>query len=188
MAVVDNKYKFIYIFVGSYGRESDLTKSASIGKRLDEGSLNLPRPEPINANTKSLPYVFIADEAFGLTTNVMCPYGGKNLTVSSRLYNYRHCRARRCVECAFGILSNKWRIFHKVMACDVKLAVNIVKVCCALHNFVRDRDGVRFKDTLEISELFDGEVVEPPTRGRKAAYKYRYKFAEYFSSPSGALP
>lgn len=191
MAVVDSQYKFIYIDVGSYGREADPTifSQTSFGQKLYEGSLNLPRREPTNANTPPLPYVFIADEAFGLTTNLMRPYGRKNLTVRSRIYNCQHCRARRCVECAFGILSNKWRIFHKAMACDLKLAVRIVKVCCALHNFVRDRDGVRFEDTLEISGLFDNEVVEPHQRvGRTTAYKIRDCFAEYFSTPSGALP
>lgn len=142
----------------------------------------MPSPESISANIPPLPYVFVADEAFGLTINLMRPYGGKNLTVRSRIYNYRHRRARRRVECAFGILSNKWRIFHKAMACDVKLAVNIVKVCCALHNFVRNRDGVRFEDTLEISGLFDNDVVDPPARGRPTAYKYRVLFKSFWCS------
>ncbi|KAJ8874839.1 hypothetical protein PR048_022728 [Dryococelus australis] len=54
-----------------------------------------------------LPHVFIADEDFGLTTHLMRPYNSNKVTVRSRVYNYRHCRARRCVECAFGMLSGK---------------------------------------------------------------------------------
>lgn len=73
------------------------------------------------------------------------------------------------------------------MACDVKLATSIVKVCCALHNFVRDRDGIRFEDTLEITGMFNNDVVATPVRGRPTAYMYRDKFAQYFSSPSGSL-
>jgi hypothetical protein len=52
------------------------------------------------------------------------------------------------VVCAFGIMCNKWRIFHRTIVvypdfCDV-----IVKTCCILHNFIRQRDGFQFQDTL----------------------------------------
>ena len=52
------------------------------------------------------------------------------------------------LECAFGIVCNKWRIFHCAIDvcpdfCDV-----IVKTCCILHHFVRQRDGFQFQDTL----------------------------------------
>nr|CAH7767050.1 unnamed protein product [Callosobruchus chinensis] len=53
------------------------------------------------------------DEAFGISKNLMRAYPGSNLTVPKRIFNYRLCRARRYVECSFGILSNKWRIFHR---------------------------------------------------------------------------
>lgn len=29
----------------------------------------------------------------------------------------------------------------------------VIKACCALHNYIRDRDGVRFQDTLQITGL-----------------------------------
>jgi hypothetical protein len=49
---------------------------------------------------------------------------------------------------AFGILCNKWMISDHAIdvypeSCDV-----IVQTCCMLHNFVRQRDGFRFQDTL----------------------------------------
>jgi hypothetical protein len=52
------------------------------------------------------------------------------------------------VACAFGILCNKLRIFHRVIDvypdfCDV-----IVKTCCILHNLVRQGDDFQFQDTL----------------------------------------
>ena len=52
------------------------------------------------------------------------------------------------MECAFGIVCNKWRIFHCATDvcpdfCDV-----IVKTWCILHNFVRQRDRFQFQDTL----------------------------------------
>jgi hypothetical protein len=52
------------------------------------------------------------------------------------------------VECAFDIVSNKWRVFHfsidvRPDFCDVT-----VKTRCTVHNFVRQRDGFQFQDTL----------------------------------------
>lgn len=31
---------------------------------------------------------------------------------------------------------------------DFQLAVDIVKACCIIYNFVRDRDGIQFQDTF----------------------------------------
>jgi hypothetical protein len=52
------------------------------------------------------------------------------------------------VECAFGILANNWRNFHRPLDvtpqfCDIR-----VKGCCVLHNFVRRNDGFQLEDTL----------------------------------------
>ena len=52
------------------------------------------------------------------------------------------------VECAFDIVSNKWRVFHfsidvRPDFCDVT-----VKTRCTVHNFVRQRDGFQVQDTL----------------------------------------
>jgi hypothetical protein len=52
------------------------------------------------------------------------------------------------VECAFGIVCNKWRIFHRVIDVCVDFCNVIVKTCCILHNFVCQRDGIQFQDTL----------------------------------------
>lgn len=78
-------------------------------------------------NTKLVAdYVFVGDEAFGLSQHVLrSPYGGRNLTKNKHIFNYRLYRARRYVECAFGILSNKWRLFHQPINVTSKLAVDI---------------------------------------------------------------
>jgi len=53
-------------------------------------------------------------------------------------------------------LSNKWRIFQRPLNISPDFAVDIVKACVVLHNFVRERDGYKFEDTLTITGL---EVV-----------------------------
>ena len=46
----------------------------------------------------------------------MKPYPGTHRKESQeRTYNYRHCRARRVVENAFGILSVVFRVLRKPM-------------------------------------------------------------------------
>jgi hypothetical protein len=59
------------------------------------------------------------------------------------VYNYRLCRARRYVECAFGILSSKWRIFQRPLNVSP-----IVNACVVLYNFVRETDGYKVEDAI----------------------------------------
>ena len=98
---------------------------------------------------------------------------------------YRLCRARRYVECAFGILSNKWRIFQRPLNVSPEFAVVIAKACVVLHNFVRERDGYKFEDSLTVTGLEDvpdGQSV----RGGKTANNVRNKVADYFLKDAGA--
>lgn len=187
LAIADSNYCFTYIDVGSYGKESDLTvfRNSTFFKKMEDNTLNIPKPE-IVAGTP-LPFVFVGDEAFGLTNNLMRPYPAKSLTRKRRIFNYRLSRARGKIECSFGILSNKWRIFHRPMNVFEETATAIIKACCALHNFVRVRDGFKFEDTLTVTGLHDTENTEQEIRGRKSAYKYREAFADYFCSSVGSV-
>ncbi|XP_050066448.1 uncharacterized protein LOC126555590 [Aphis gossypii] len=106
MAVVDANLSFITIDVGAYGKESDSSvfKQSIFGKKLYAQQLNIPKPAclPYIENSAK-PYVFLADEAFRLHTNLLRPYPGRGLTNERRVFNYRLSRARRTVECAFGV-------------------------------------------------------------------------------------
>jgi len=83
------------------------------------------------------------------------------------------------VECAYGILSNKWRIFQRSLNVSPDFAVDIVKACVVLHNFVRERDGYKSEDALRVTGLEDvpdGQSV----RGGLTANSVRNKVADYF--------
>lgn len=194
LAVSDAKFNFTAIDVGAFGREGDssIFKNSIFYQRVKNGTLEIPedRPLPLPQNatsetTNALPLVLLGDEAFGLTRQVMRPYPNKNLTAEKRIYNYRHCRARRVVECSFGILSNKWRVLHSCILVDIDFATTIVQSCCVLHNFVKKRDGYIFEDTLncELETLSDQVVVG----GRSSGIEIRDMFSAYFNGP-GALP
>ena len=108
-----------------------------------------------------------------------------HLIENKRILNYRLSRARRLMECSFGILANKWHIFHRPLNVELSLTEDIIKVCCVLHNFVRDRDGVQIEDTFTVGGLFDMESAAGPSS--RPASHLRDKLADYFVSDQGAL-
>lgn len=182
LAVCDANYCFVYVDIGSYGKSSDsaIFQNSDFYKKMIDNELNIPNPKPIlNTDNTPLPHVSIGDEAFGIISNVMCPYGGQQLTQLKKIFNYRLSRARRCIECSFGIMINKWRIFHRPIDVNIEFAENIIKACTVLHNYVRVRDGYRYEDTLYDSSLQSINIGNLP-RGSLCARTAREKFANYF--------
>lgn len=141
MAIVNANYEFIMCDFGINGRISDggVLEYTNFYKRLKNGKLSLPAPKkPINSE-KSLPFVFVADEAFTLRTDFLKPFGRKDLNNEKKIFNYRLSRARCKVENAFGILSNRFRIFHTAISVNLKAIDSIVMAACVLHNYLRRR-------------------------------------------------
>lgn len=187
MAVVDADYCFITIDVGAYGKDSDSTifKECPFGKKLYSEQLNLPAPTCLpNTNNSPQPYVIIGDEAFGLHRNLLRPYPGEGLTLKRKIFNYHLSRARRYVECAFGILANKWRVLHSAILVEPNFADDVVKACCILHNYVRRRDGYKFEDSLS-NNLEDFQNRN--SGARQQGIEIREYFSEYFMN-SGSVP
>lgn len=189
LAVVDSNYRFTYIHVGLFGKNSESTilKNSSLWNKLQNNSFNIPSPNFIIAINISILYAFVGDEVFGLSTNVLRPYAEKYLQDFKRTFNYRLSRARRYVECSFGILSNKWRIFHRPIDVNVEFAIDIVKCCCVLNNFVHDRDGYKFEDTLTIIGMEDLEY-DNNLYVNRSVNRYRDALANYFVSEHGKIP
>lgn len=79
----------------------------------------------------------MADEAFGMSKNLMRPYGGKMLPYEKKIFNYCLTLAPRYVERTFKI----------------DFAENILKVICVLYNYVRIRDGFKYEDTFYTAPL-----------------------------------
>lgn len=110
-AIFYDKYEFIYLDIGRNGRNSDgdVFDRTEFRRCLASGELHLPLKEE---NVDGLMFVFVADEAFPLLNNILNPFPMRNLTQTQKIYNCRVSRARRVVENAFGIMSNRFRIFH----------------------------------------------------------------------------
>lgn len=190
MAIADSKYRFIYVDVGSYGKECDSTifNKCKLWKAIENGTVAIPEDKCLpGTECPKVPFFFIGDEGFALHENLLRPYGGTHLTGDKWVFNYRLCRARRFAECTFGIFSNKWRIFHRPINLKPDYAVLIVKACVVLHNFVRDRDGIVIEDTTTIVGLQDLQGSHN-VRGGLSANNVRNTLCKYFLTDIGAVP
>ena len=81
--------------------DSTIFKRSTLWTSIQTNMLELPSERPLSGTeAPNVPYFFV-DEGFALNRNLLRPFGGYNLSVKKRVYNYRLCRARRYVECAF---------------------------------------------------------------------------------------
>jgi hypothetical protein len=208
MAVCDAKYRFIYVDIGSYGRDNDAAVfgRSELYKQLDQDRLNAPQPSVVGGHT--LPYVLVGDEIFPLKTWLMKPYPGKKLTEQQAIYNYRLSRARRTIENTFGIMSARWRIFRRPINANLDLIDSIVKACVVLHNYLLLTDNAKYLPTgFADSFTNSGQLVEGGWRSTENsgtaidqlahqgshnmgnnAKLVREKFCAYVNSLQGSVP
>lgn len=159
---------------------------------MTENALHLPILSPLSEHSNTnVPFVIVGDEGFALDDCLLRPNGGAHLDRVKRIFNYRLNRARRYVECAFGILSNKLRIFHIPLDLHIETAICVVKACTVLHNFVRQKDGFDFESTQTEQEIncFPNIILSAQSRrGGSSANSIRATFADYFVSEVGSVP
>lgn len=126
--------------IGDYGKNSDssIFKYCTFYRKLFKKELNIPENTLLpESNGSKFPFIIVGDEAFDLSQNVIRPYAGRHLSSKKNVFNYRLSRARHFIECTFGILSKKWRIFHRPLNVSEEFADDIIKSCIILHNFIR---------------------------------------------------
>lgn len=142
-AVSDADYKFLTIDVGGKGRQNDggTFAASSLFDCLESKTFNMPPNSVLPNSDVVVPNVLVADEAYPLKTYLLKPYAKNNLTPAKTYFNFRLSRARRSIECAFGILFAKWRILGKPIETSVDNAIIIIQCVCVLHNVVREFDG-----------------------------------------------
>ncbi|KAB0801951.1 hypothetical protein PPYR_04137, partial [Photinus pyralis] len=188
LAICDANYCFTYVDVGAFGKfaDSNVFVNSQFWKRYQKKLLNLPEDRYLPGTEKPMPFVIVGDDAFSLGPHLLRAYARKNLTHKKKIFNYRLTRARRYIECSFGILSNKWRIFHRPLNVSLRLSKKIIQSCSALHNYVCIRDGYAFHHTLTVKGFADVEHAIVETN--RSGFSVRDGFAKYFTSTEGAVP
>ena len=163
MAVCDANYCFTIIDLGQYGSNNDsgVLASSVMGEMFDNGEMNLPAPSKIyQSSDQDLPYFLLGDAIFPLKDWLMRSFPGAGATEEEKIYNYRHSRARRCIENAFGILSQRWRILLKPIKASVKNVENYTLASLALYNYLRLTENAKYIPTgFADSKDSDGNIV-----------------------------
>lgn len=202
MACSDADGNFIMIETGYAGRNSDggVFKASKMGRWLQRGGLDLPEPQalPFDEKEMKFPFYFVADEAFPLQKYLMRPFPKRTLNNRKRVYNYRLSRARRSVECSFGMMTNKFQVLLNAIVCKNEKSINsIIRSACILHNFIRKREGRIFTSTDLPTEGNIGETpvvinenneVQIDVSEVTTANCLRDYLSYYFLKPQAALP
>ena len=76
LALVDADYKFLWVNVGASGSSSDdqIFNHNKLKRRIENGTLGLPPPEPLGPGGPDLHYFLLGDGAFVLMPRMMKPY------------------------------------------------------------------------------------------------------------------
>ncbi|XP_049304029.1 putative nuclease HARBI1 [Bactrocera dorsalis] len=188
MAVVNANYEFLMVDVGKNGRASDagIFSDSLFFMSLKNNELKIPSKECPPGCDTALPYVFVADDAFPLTENVMKPFSPSSMIKDEIIFNYRLSRARGVVENTFGILSSRFRILLKTINLSPEKTTIIVLTCCHLHNFLRKKNDQVYANS-NLAGTTETEVLAPVNRTvirnhATNAKDIRSQFCKYFNS------
>ena len=162
LAVCDAKYCFTLLDIGGVGSTNDasILSESDIGRLFEESPSSFSVPSHSSHGHKTLPYVIVGDDIFPLKPWLMKPFSGRNVEECYRVFNYRLSRARRYIENAFGMLSAKWRIFHRPIKGNVDLVKVILAATVCLRNYLRLTDNANYIPAGFVdSEDISGNIV-----------------------------
>jgi len=72
MAMADTNYRFVYVDIGSYGKDCDSTnfKRSTLWTSIQTNMLELPSERPLSGTEgPNVPYFFLGDGGFALNKN-----------------------------------------------------------------------------------------------------------------------
>lgn len=147
--------------VGKNDRMSDIDaiQTTTFYKKLQKNELNLPTTD---VTTEGLNFVFLGDDTLALHDNLLKSFPQKSLTFQKRIFNYRVSRAKRVVENAFGILANRFRIFHTAIHMSPDKTEGVILACCVLHNLLCKMNKAAYTPFVMVDrEDIEGGVVVP---------------------------
>ena len=88
---MDADLKFVTLDVGAYGKQNDggVFRNSALYHILERRSLQVPEDTVLPLSEFALPYIFVGDEAYLLTTYLIELYSRRTLDRSKAIFNYR---------------------------------------------------------------------------------------------------
>ncbi|XP_017471064.1 PREDICTED: uncharacterized protein LOC108362542 isoform X2 [Rhagoletis zephyria] len=154
LAIVDANYKFLYVNVCTNGRANDAAavNESYFLEEIRNNGFNIPPDSELPGTSEKVPFVFVADDAFKLTSRILKLHD-QPTSDFHKIFNYRLSRAKRVVENGFGILASRFQILQRSIDLPMEKVKVLTLAACALHNFIGTRDG--FESALLDSEDTD---------------------------------
>ena len=187
-------YRYVMVDIGAYGSSNDssVLNNTALFKCLKKKKLGIPPSKQLPNDTTEtcVPHVLLGDEAFPLQGDLMRPFVRNALTNERCIFNYRLSRARKVVEIEFGILANRWRIFHRHINLNPDNVTTVVKAAVVLHNILTvptDKVHTEVVDTAEIFDEAFQDFANVESQPATAANDVRNYFTDYFTSDAGSV-
>ena len=106
---------------------------------------------------------FAAEDAYPYYDFLVCPYSlhACRQDKSKDDFNFFESRCRINVECAFGILVEKWDILRRPMSSTLHYSIKVVSVCMKLHDIGVENSVTRVKPHPRNYRMHDRLLVVP---------------------------
>ena len=127
--------------------------------------------------------------------NLMRPYPKLRVTnnFANKVFNHRLSRGRQTVECNFGILSTRFRVYKRPFECKLETIDKIIKAMTVLHNYLRTKvvQSNSVEEDYELMTTHSESNLVPlqqnRIRGSRQAFLIREKFKDCFNSTQGSV-
>jgi len=119
---------------------------------------------------------WLGDAGYANTDTILVPYRGtryhlKEQRLASKkpenpkeLFNLRHASLRNVIERIFGVLKRKYQVLRTPSEYSMDTQTRLILACCAIHNFVRQREGESADILLESEDQEPLRDVQPAVR------------------------
>uniref|UniRef100_A0A182W805 DDE Tnp4 domain-containing protein n=1 Tax=Anopheles minimus TaxID=112268 RepID=A0A182W805_9DIPT len=185
-AVADANCKFIVVDVGEYGSRSDsrVFNSSNFYELIRSNQLNIPPPKLLPGITISVPHVFVGNQGYPLKPFLIRPYPQTNTDPAVLIFNESLCLARRCVECAFGLLVAKWRCLKTELQLPSGITFKSLSFSfCMAHNTI---SSIVYETCEAIWSTLNTEFFPFPTTS--TFKRVEKEFFDRWSFPTALVP
>lgn len=126
-AICDSEKRFLYGSHMTTGSTHDSTawNVTEVSTDLDAGKLRHD-------------FWLAGNAAYAAGPHMVTPWPGRHLSEEKDSFNFRHSNSRITIECAFGILQNRFGMLRRKIDTALARAKDLVFVCMAPHNLCID--------------------------------------------------